>query len=195
MLVSNKLDEFEDQLSTDFIFYLAHLLPLDYCYTDWLAIKRRSLEIIKSKKRFRKTNRKVLRTHYLKTDKFKKISEQRKFLMFLQFLDFAKTLEYSTEKFGIQIGSPVTYRLIKFKVDDFFLFQNPSRKSINYYQVSQLKDFLNNLKEFSIASVIEFWSDDEFQILTYIPMAKVYKDSRQQNCLIAEVYLAENLFS
>lgn len=193
LLFSNKLDEFENELSTNFILYLANLIPLQYCYAEWLAVKRRSLDILKTKKV--KKNSKVLGTHYLKTDKFKDVAEQKKFILFLQFIAFARTLNYSTEKFGFQMGIPVTYRFISFKVNDFYLFQNPTKKTIDYYQVDHLKDFLNNLKEFSIASVIESWTDDAFRILTYIPMAEVSKDPLNHNCVMAKVYLAQDLFS
>jgi hypothetical protein len=193
LLFANKLDEFEDQLSTTFILYLAKVVPLKYCFTDWLVLKRPSIRTFKNNK-----NSKVLQTHSLKSEKFQKVSEQKKFILFLQFLAFAQSLSYCKERFGIQISMPVTYRfyrLVGFKVPYFFLFQNPSKKSINYFQVSQLEDFLSHLKEFSIESIVDSWTENEFQILTFIPMAKVSKNPRQQNCLIAEVYLAEDLFA
>lgn len=42
LLVENRLKEFEEQLSLHFLNYFGKLLPLHFCYLDWLVLKLRS---------------------------------------------------------------------------------------------------------------------------------------------------------
>ena len=41
LLVENRLEEFEQKLSSYFFFYFEKLLPLHFSYLDWLIIKLR----------------------------------------------------------------------------------------------------------------------------------------------------------
>ena len=68
LLVENRLEEFEQRLSSHFFLYSAKKLPLRYTYLDWLVIKIRPIR----KLRKQQITESGLHSHYLDTKKWLK---------------------------------------------------------------------------------------------------------------------------
>jgi len=113
--------KFEQKLSTHFLNSFCQLLPLSYSYMDWLVIKLRPIRkqpILQS----------FLNTDYIKSSQLRLVSDQKKFIIFFQFLVFRRGLDFQIEYLGSN-----AYRQVVFQVNDFLTFQNPTVKSTNYY--------------------------------------------------------------
>jgi hypothetical protein len=175
LLVKNRLDEFEQKLSSHFLVYFGKLLPLHFSYLDWLIIKLRPI-------RKQSILQSGLNSDYIKSD----ISLNRKtFVIFLQFLTYLQDLDFEIECLG---GIP--YRQVIFKLRDFLEFQNPMVKSTNHYQLEKIKNFLQQLQtEVFLTS----FDDTHFQSLVAIPQVKLYKCPKQKYW-IGRVWLVEELF-
>lgn len=170
LLVENRLEEFEQKLSSYFIIYFAKLLPLQYSYLDWLVIQLRPIR----KQSFLPSG---LNSDYIQSE-IK--GDSRKFVMLLRFLNYAQHLDFEIESLG---GIP--YRQVTFKVRDFLEFQN---KSNNPYQVRKVKEFF---EEVQTGIFLTSFSDKHFQSLAAIPLVKF---ERIQKFWIGRVWLAEELF-
>jgi hypothetical protein len=176
-LVSNTLDEFEQKLSSHFLVYLGKLLPLNYSHLDWLAIKLRPI-------RKRSILQYGLNLHYVQKSGFQLFNDRKNFISLLQFLVYAKTLDYK-----IGYLEPTYYRLVTFRVQDFFKFQNPTVKSTNYYQLKKLIQFFDELQA---NSLIKSFTDNRYRSLVTIPEVNLQKS--KQNCWVAKVWVSEELF-
>jgi hypothetical protein len=69
--------------------------------------------------------------------------------MFLEFLQFVKTLETFKDSLVKNLPDhlnidPTKFSVVQFKLKDFLIFQN---KSINYYQIKQIKNFIEVIKK------------------------------------------------
>jgi hypothetical protein len=92
------------------------------------------------------------------------------------------------------LGEPpyqTRYRLVIFRIQDFLKFQNPMVKSTNYYQLKKVKHFFNELQR---NSLVTSFTDSQFRSLVTIPEVRVSKSKKQNNSLIARVWIAEELF-
>lgn len=175
LLVDNRLEEFEQKLSSHFLISFGKLLPLHYSYTDWLAIKLRPIR----KQTFIQSG---LNSDYIKSEIF---MDTRSFIMLLQFLTYAQHLDFEIECLG-----GISYRQVTFKVRDFLEFQNPTVKSTNHYQLEKIKKFL---QQFQTGVFLTSFNDTHFQSLIAIPQVK-FEKSLKHNYWIARVWLVEELF-
>ena len=90
LLVSNRLEELDQKLSSKFLLYFGKLLPLHYSYLDWLVIKLRPI-------RKQSISGWGLNSDYIKSE----ISVATKtFVMLLQFLTYAQDLDFETKYLG-----------------------------------------------------------------------------------------------
>jgi hypothetical protein len=87
LLVESRLEEFEQEFSSQFIFYFGRLLPLQSCYLDWLTIRLRP---------FRKQPifQKGLNSDYIKSEI---IIDTKSFVSLIQFLNYAHSLDFEIE--------------------------------------------------------------------------------------------------
>lgn len=175
LLVENRLEEFEQKLSSQFLIFFGKLLPLQFSYLDWLVLKLRHIR----KQTFLQS---ALDSDYIKSQI---LMDTRSFIMLLQFLTYAQHLDFEIESLG---GIP--YRQVTFKVRDFLEFQNPMVKSTNHYQLEKIKKFLQQLQtEVFLTS----FDDTHFESLVAIPQVKLAKSSKQKYW-IGKVWLVDELF-
>nr|YP_010444209.1 hypothetical protein, Heak293 Cp026_ORF504_seminavis [Fibrocapsa japonica]UTE95096.1 hypothetical protein, Heak293 Cp026_ORF504_seminavis [Fibrocapsa japonica] len=175
LLVENRLEEFEQKLSSQFLIFFGKLLPLQFSYLDWLVLKLRHIR----KQTFLQS---ALDSDYIKSQI---LMDTRSFIMLLQFLTYAQHLDFEIESLG---GIP--YRQVTFKVRDFLEFQNPMVKSTNHYQLEKIKKFLQQLQtEVFLTS----FDDTHFESLVAIPQVKLEKSSKQKYW-IGKVWLVDELF-
>ena len=96
LLGENRLEEFEQQLSSYFTLYFAKLLHLQHSYLDWLVIQLRP-------RRRQSCLQSALKSDYIKSE-IKSYS--RKFVMLIQFLNYAQHLD-----FEIKYIDQISYRV------------------------------------------------------------------------------------
>jgi hypothetical protein len=65
----------------------------------------------------------------------------------LQFIVYARGLEYKTDSLG-----STAYRKVVFKLRDFLEFQDPSVKLTNHYRLTKIKEFFQHFRRFKINS-------------------------------------------
>ena len=111
--------------------------------------------------------------------------DTRNFISLIQFLNYAKDLDFETEYLG-----HTAYRKVVFKLRDFLEFQDPSVKRTNRYRLRKIKEFFQQLQ--TRLHVTSF-SDSRFQSLVLVPQIQFEKCSKQK-FLIAKVWLVEELF-
>lgn len=120
LLVSNNLKKFEHKLSNHFLYYFGKLLPLNHSSLDWLVIKLRPI-------RKQSIPQWRLNSDYIEAKSFHSFTDRKKFVSLLQFLGYAQNLDFTTDYLG-----STSYRLVVFRVQDFFKYQNPTCKLNNY---------------------------------------------------------------
>ena len=181
LLASNRLEEFEQQLSLHFFSYSAKKLPLHYTYMDWLVIKIRSI-------RKQQIPESGLNSHYLDPNTFQSFTDRKNFLSLLQFLMYAQQLDFTRDYLG---STP--YRQVVFRLQDFLKYQNSivNVKSTNYPQLKKVKDFFQELQK---NLLIQSFTDFKYRSLVTIPQVELEKSKQNQNCWIAKVWIAEELF-
>lgn len=175
LLVSNRLEEFESNLSQRFLCSLGKRLPLHYSYLDWLVVQLRP---IRKKKLFSST----LRLDYLSPINSSSDIDCKNFFNFLQFIVYAENLDYEPDSLG-----STKYRRVVFSVQDFLKYK---KESDNYYQLNKLLKFFNELQNDSVS---RFFSDNQYRSLISIPEVNLEKG--KQNSWIAKIWIAEDLFS
>ena len=110
LLVENRLEELEQQLSSHFLLSFGKLLPLKYSYMDWLVIKLRPIRKYSIPQYF-------LNMDYLESKSLYLSSDPKKFVMLLQFLTYAQQLDFKTDFLG-----DTSYRMVHFRIDHFLKF-------------------------------------------------------------------------
>jgi Resolvase, N terminal domain len=170
LLVENRLEEFEQKLSSYFTLYFGKLLPLQHSYLDWLVIQLRPM-------RKESCLQSALKSDYIKSE-IK--SDSRKFVMLIQFLNYVQHLD-----FEIKSIDQISYRVVGFRLQDFLRFQN---KYNNQYQLRKVKQFF---EEVQTGILLTSFSDKYFQSLVAIPLVKFHKI---QKFWVGRVWLAEELF-
>ena len=182
-LVHNIFEEFEHNLTQSFLHRFGKLLPLKYSYTDWLVIKLRPI-------RKQSIPQFFLNSEYFQSNNLSLFDDRKNFVMLLQFLAYAQHLDFKIDS----LGDPpyqTRYRLVQFRIQDFLKFQNPIVKSTNYYQLKKVKNFFYELQK---NSLVTSFIDNQFRSLVTIPEVRVWKSKKQNNSLIANVWIAEELF-
>lgn len=174
LLVENRLEEFEQKLSSHFLISFGKLVPLNYSYLDWLVLKLRLIQ----KQTFYLTG---LRVDYLRAGSFHDDLDPYKFCTLLQFLVYAQILNYKSDSLG-----KTSYRLVQFRVQDFL---KHIKLSSNYYQLKKLIQFFNELQN---NSLIKFFSNQKYRSLVTIPEVSMQKG--KQNSWIVEILIADELF-
>jgi hypothetical protein len=111
LLVENRLEEFEQKLSSDFLLYFGKLLPLNYSYLDWLVIKLRPI-------RKQTTLQYGLNSDYIQSDI---VADSRNFVALIQFLNYVRKLDFETKYID-----QIPYRVVVFRLQDFLEVQNKS---------------------------------------------------------------------
>jgi hypothetical protein len=170
LLVENRLEEFEQKLSFYFTLYFAKLLPLQHYHLDWLVIQLRPM-------RRQSCLQSDFKADYVQSE-IK--SDSRKFVMLIQFLNYAQHLD-----FEIKSIDQISYRVVSFRLQDFLRFQN---KYNNQYQLTKVKEFF---EEIQTGILLTSFSDNYFQSLVAIPLVKFHKI---QKFWVGRVWLAEELF-
>jgi hypothetical protein len=175
LLVENRLEEFEQKLSFYFTLYFGKLLPLQYSYLDWLLIQLRPM-------RRQSCLQSAFKADYIQSE-IK--SDSRKFVMLIQFLNYAQYLDFEIEYLG-----STAYRKVVFKLRDFLQFQDPSFKPTNRYRLTKIKEFFQQLQT---GVYFTAFSDARFQSLVLVPKVQ-FEKCPTQKFLIAKVWLVEELF-
>jgi hypothetical protein len=174
LLVSNRLEEFENSLSFSFFSKFGKLLPLSHSQLDWLVFKLRPLR----KQKFSST---ALKSHYIRKMDSHKSLDRKNFFTLLRFLVYAQTLDYEIDSL-----KSTRYRLVRLRVKDFLKYTG---ETLNYYQLRKLVTFFDELQT---NSLIKFFSDTKYRSLVTIPEVKLEKE--KQNTWVANVWIAEELF-
>ena len=183
LLVQGSFQQLESQLVQEYIYYFGKLLPFQYLYTDWLAHKLRPFRI--NLKTYSQT---TLCSDYINTELETILAsfQPKKFLMFLEFLKFTKSLHYKTEIFD---GD--SYRIIIFRVKDFLDVSHSYYNSNNqYYKIQKTKDFLQDLQQ---NLFVKCFTDDYFKSLVTVPKLEIYKCNKSK-CWLTKILLLERLF-
>ena len=183
LLVENRIQEFEHHLTKCFLYRFGKLLPLNYSYTDWLVIQLRPI-------RKQSIPKFSLNTEYFESNNLSLFDDRKNFVILLQFLAYAQHLDFKIDSLG-EPPYQTRYRLVIFRIQDFLKFQNPMVKSTNYYQMKKVKHFFNELQR---NSLVTSFTDSQFRSLVTIPEVRVSKSKKQNNSLIARVWIAEELF-
>ena len=104
LLVSNRLEEFEQKLSSHFFLDFGKLLPLNYSYLDWLVIKLRPIR------------KQPILPSGLNSDSIKSeiLMDTRTFVSLIQFLNYAQRLDFEIDYLG-----STAYRKVVFQGRDF----------------------------------------------------------------------------
>ena len=102
-------------------------------------------------------------------------------IRFLQFLNYAKTLDYKTE-----LLEDINYRCVVFRLRDFIHFQNPNQQ-INTYQLTKFKKFFHKIeKKFKIDQ-----SDNSY--ISFVVIGKV-EIEKKKGAWIARIWIVSELF-
>ena len=173
-LLEKNLEEFEKELTYDFIDFFGKRLPLEYSYFDWLVSFMRPI-------RKQKIPLVGLKTDYIQTESFSNHNSRKQFYMLLQLLIYVQELEYQKGFLG-----SVSYRRVTFQVKDFLKYTKNLNSS---YQRLKMIDFLNQLQK---NSLIQSFSNNEYRSLVTIPQVKLKKG--KYNSWIVEIWIADELF-
>ena len=175
LLVSNRLEEFEQKLSSQFLLSFGKLLPLNYSYLDWLIIKLRPMR------------KQIILQAGLNSDYIKSqiLMDTRTFVSLIQFLNYAQHLDFKIDYLG-----STSYRKVVFKLRDFLKFQDPSVKPTNRYRLTKTKEFFQQLQA---GLYVTSFNDVKFQSLVIVPQVQ-FDICPKQKFLIAKVWLVEELF-
>ena len=160
LLGENRLEEFEQQLSSYFFCYSAKKLPLYYPYLNQLVIKIRPI-------RKQQIPENYLYAGSVSSNSFQSFTDRKNFFSLLQFLICAQNLDFTTESLGT-----TSYRQLVFRLQDFLKYQNPTVKPTNYYQLKKLIDFFYQLQR---NSLIQSFTDSEYRSLVTIQEVKFKK--------------------
>ena len=107
------------------------------------------------------------------------------FYAFVQFLNYAQSLDFKIEYLG-----SIAYRKVVFKLRDFLEYQDSSIKPTNRYRLKKIKEFFQQLQSgLHVAS----FTDSRFQSLVLIPQVQFEKCPKQK-FLIGKIWLVEDLF-
>jgi uncharacterized membrane protein len=179
LLKSRQFDRFEDLLIRKVYKYLCKILPLQYCYTDWLIATLRPVATTAFKLI---ANKKGINTDYIKS---KIVGDPIDLVRFIKFLKFTRNLDYQTETLD---NGKVIFRVFTFEIRSFLATEVEKQ---NRYQIAKLKAFFKGLHK---NIVIESFENTYFQSLAAVPLARVYKPTRPGQALIAQVWVADELF-
>lgn len=126
LLLENRLEEFEQKLYSHFRISFGKLLPLNYSYLDWLIIKLRPIR------------KQTLSQHGLNSDYIKSeiLMDTKNFVSLIQFLNYARQLDFEIEYLG-----SIAYRKVTFHPRNFLEFQDPNVKPTNQYRFDKIKEF------------------------------------------------------
>lgn len=172
LLVENDFQKFEHNLSSHFFVYFGRLLPLQHSYLDWLVVKLRPIQ-----KKFNYKD--SFNSDYIESELK---SDPKKFITFLQFLNYAQSLDYE-----IQERQKISYRVVTFRLQDFLTFQDKDYKN-NRYQLKKLKHFFEELQS---GILLTSFSDSYFQSLVAVPFVRFEKI---QKFWVGKVWLVNDLF-
>ena len=114
------------------------LLPLKDSYINWLIIKLRPIQKSSIPQYF-------LNTNYLESKTFYLLSHPKKFVILLQFLNYAQQLDFKTDFLG-----DTSYRIVNFRIDHFLKFQNSTVKFTNYYKLKKARLFFVELQNVNL---------------------------------------------
>ncbi|QXE46227.1 hypothetical protein IV203_000157 (plastid) [Nitzschia inconspicua] len=170
LLFQNQLDKFEQELASHFFVYFGKLLPFNFSYLDWLVAGLRPI-------RKQLIPKDSLNSNYIKSE-IK--TDPIKFIALLQFINYARFLDYE-----IKYIEDVPYRVVTFRLQNFLQLQNITP---NNYQINKSKDFFEELQN---GIVVTSFSDRYYQSLVAIPYVKF---DRVNHFWVAKVWLMEELF-
>lgn len=195
--ILNHVEEIEDSLIKEFLYFFWKRLDLNSEFTDWLCQKVRPLV---------NNNRSSSIIPYISTD-YMKYERQKlsslsinQFIMFLKFIRFTKKLNHEIKQF-----ENIDYRIIIFKVKDFSKECDSLFKSTdNFYKINQVKKFLQQLQQNIFVEI--FNDSDSIKFLNFLDQPIVEIDrlagihrvtvfkQKKSNCLFARVVLMDDLF-
>jgi len=175
LLVLNNFEEMEFNLTKQFLYHFAKLLPLQFSYSDWLVVKLRP---IRKQKNFQSG----LNSEYIKSE----IEiNPKNLIQFIQFLNYAQKLDYTKPDW-----EGVFYRKVTFIVRDFINYQDPTTSLTNRYQLQKTKDFFRQLQT---GVLITSFSNTSYQSLIGIPRV-TFERSSKHKYLIRNVWFVDALF-
>jgi len=156
--------------------YFGKLLPLNYCYLDWLVVQLRPI-------RKQPVLPWGLNSDYIKSEVF---VDSKILVMLLQFVNYAENLDFEIDHLG-----DTQYRKFVFKLRDFAEFQDPTLTSYNYYQLKKMRDFFEELQT---GLFLTSFSSNYYQRLTAIPKVEFDK-CPEQKFWRGKICIVEELFS
>lgn len=109
-------------------------------------------------------------------------SDPKTFITFLQFLNYAQSLNYEIKEL-----ENISYRVVAFRLQDFLGFQNKGNPN-NPYQLKKLKHFFEELQS---GIILTSFSDNYFQSLVAVPYVRFEKI---QKFWVGKVWLLNDLF-
>lgn len=172
LLVENHFQKFEHKLSSYFFVYFGRLLPLQHSYLDWSVVKLRP---IKKKLNYKDS----FNSDYIESELK---SDPKKFITFLQFLNYVQSGDYEIKEL-----ENISYRVVTFRLQDFLTFQNKDYQN-NRYQLKKLKHFFEELQS---GILLTSFSDNYFQSLVAVPFVRFDKI---QKFWVGKVWLVNDLF-
>lgn len=172
LLVENHFQKFEHKLSSHFFVYFGRLLPLQHSYLDWLVVKLRPIQ-----KKFNYKD--SFNSDYIESELK---SDPKKFIAFLQFLNYVQSVDYEIKEL-----ENISYRVVTFRLQDFLTFQNKDYQN-NRYQLKKLKHFFEELQS---GILLTSFSDSYFQSLVAVPFVRFEKI---QKFWVGKVWLVNDLF-
>lgn len=173
LLLSYKIQRFEEIFTEYFYKYSKKVLALNDCYTDWL--------IKYSRKYYKPIDSFV--TSYLKKKETDDLSENVRKFTLLQLLTFCRTKYYDQ----IQIYDQI-YCLIKFSLKEYIQFSGV--ETINQYQRNKFIKLFYSLQQ--IEPLVTYFDDQHFQSIMGFPYINIQK---QNNHWFVEVAISESLYS
>jgi hypothetical protein len=159
LLMENRLEEFEQKLSSHFIISFGKLVTLNYSYLDWLIIKLRPI-------RKQTLSQQGLNSDYIKSEI---LMDTKKFFSLIQFLNYAQQLDFEIKYLG-----SVAYRKVTFQLRNFLEFQDPNVKPTNQYRLDKIKEFFQQLQS---GLYVTSFSDARFQSLVIVLQVQFEKSS------------------
>ena len=174
-LIKDDLEQFEQNVTKNFLHYFGKKLPLNSKYTQWLLKRLRPFRNYYNYK-----SSLPIKTDYINLNQINYQQDTNDVLIFLRFLIFVRDLDYKNEFLG-----NTAYRCVFFELQEFLSFMNLPHNS---YQFKKLKIFINSLQK---NFIIEKFSDQYFQSLVSVPKVEIF---RERQVVKAKIWVVEELF-
>lgn len=175
-------EEFEKILSYHFFKYSFEIFRSAHQpdHVDWLFQRVRPYQHRDSSA----LQQTLIYTDYINQLGFQHYQQKKSLITLLQLLRFVSPLEFKEQTLTSK------FRQFKFPLRDFLNYLHGDR-NIHHYRIIELTVFFNTLRT---NMIMESFTNESYRMLVSIPEAKVYKNKKQKNSWVAEVWIADELF-